>query len=259
MSSRAVRQFRARNPNQHQLLTGLVVDRQMSLLERGAKPYMRGASPGIVEDGEGEERGRARRRTRGGKTVTWSKTLLQVSPNSHNKRDSVMVFTFLTLSIQALLTQVRSISPRPPRQAASPRPAPRSPSPWMSSPRLDSSPAWSSSPPSPMRSPSPPATAMLSSSGTVPPPFHWQPLNAVEHQVHHQQLLQPKNLNLNIDLANIQVAQSPDEVGRGQDGEGVGRGEVESEGGKGWRTIPITRLDLSLDRTGTELQNMDVS
>jgi len=231
MSSRAVRQFRARNPNQHQLLTGLVVDRQMSLLERGAKPYMRGASPGIVEDGEGEERGRARRRTRGGKTVTWSKTLLQV----------------------------RSISPRPPRQAASPRPAPRSPSPWMSSPRLDSSPAWSSSPPSPMRSPSPPATAMLSSSGTVPPPFHWQPLNAVEHQVHHQQLLQPKNLNLNIDLANIQVAQSPDEVGRGQDGEGVGRGEVESEGGQGWRTIPITRLDLSLDLTGTELQNMDVS
>jgi len=231
MSSRAVRQFRARNPNQHQLLTGLVVDRQMSLLERGAKPYMRGASPGIVEDGEGEERGRARRRTRGGKTVTWSKTLLQV----------------------------RSISPRPPRQAASPRPAPRSPSPWMSSPRLDSSPAWSSSPPSPMRSPSPPATAMLSSSGTVPPPFHWQPLNAVEHQVHHQQLLQPKNLNLNIDLANIQVAQSPDEVGRGQDGEGVGRGEIESEGGQGWRTIPITRLDLSLDLTGTELQNMDVS
>ena len=92
MSSRAVRQFRARNPNQHQLLTGLVVDRQMSLLERGAKPYMRGASPGIVEDGEGEERGRARRRTRGGKTVTWSKTLLQVSPNSHNKRDIVYWF-----------------------------------------------------------------------------------------------------------------------------------------------------------------------
>ena len=97
MSSRAVRQFRARNPNQHQLLTGLVVDRQMSLLERGAKPYMRGASPGIVEDGEGEERGRARRRTRGGKTVTWSKTLLQVSPNAHNKRDIVMVFTSATL------------------------------------------------------------------------------------------------------------------------------------------------------------------
>ena len=111
MSSRAVRQFRARNPNQHQLLTGLVVDRQMSLLERGAKPYMRGASPGIVEDGEGEERGRARRRTRGGKTVTWSKTLLQVSPNSHNKRDIVNWFlhqhhygTSITfLSVQALL------------------------------------------------------------------------------------------------------------------------------------------------------------
>jgi len=67
MSSRAVRQFRARNPNQHQLLTGLVVDRQMSLLERGAKPYMRGLSPVLVEDGDGEERGRARRRTRGGK------------------------------------------------------------------------------------------------------------------------------------------------------------------------------------------------
>jgi hypothetical protein len=32
------------------------------------------------------------------------------------------------------------------------------------------------------------------------------------------------------------------------------------EGGAGqWRTIPITRLDLSLDLTGTDLQNMDVS
>merc|ERR1712001_393736 len=109
---------------------------------------------------------------------------------------------------------------------------------------------------SPMRSPSPPATAMLSSSGTVPPPFRWQPLN-VEHQVHHQQLLQPKSLNLNIDVQHIQVAQSPDEVGRGQDGEGVG-GHMEGEAGQ-WRTIPIARLDLSLDLTSTDLQNMDVS
>ena len=92
MSSRAVRQFRARNPNQHQLLTGLVVDRQMSLLERGAKPYMRGLSPVLVEDGDGEERGRARRRTRGGKTVTWSKTLLQVSPIAHSKSNVVLIF-----------------------------------------------------------------------------------------------------------------------------------------------------------------------
>merc|ERR1712114_15092 len=149
--------------------------------------------------------------TRGGKTVTWSKTLLQV----------------------------RSIRPRP---------APRSPSPWTSSPRLDASPAsWSSSPPSPMRSPSPPATAMLSSSGTAPPPFRWlQPLN-VEHQVHHQQLLHSKNLNLNLDV------QRSDEVGRSQESEG-GEGEAGQ-----WRTIPITRLDLSLDLTGTDLQNMDVS
>ena len=79
MSSRAVRQFRARNPNQHQLLTGLVVERQLTLLERCAKPYMmRGASPGL-DQVDGEERGRAKRRTRGGKTVTWSKTLLQVT------------------------------------------------------------------------------------------------------------------------------------------------------------------------------------
>ena len=48
-------------------------------MERGAKPYMmRGASPGL-DQVDGEERGRAKRRTRGGKTVTWSKTLLQVS------------------------------------------------------------------------------------------------------------------------------------------------------------------------------------
>jgi len=231
MSSRAVRQFRARNPNQHQLLTGLVVDRQMSLLERGAKPYMRGLSPVMGEDGDGEERGRARRRTRGGKTVTWSKTLLQV----------------------------RSISPRPPRQAASPRPAPRSPSPWTSSPQLDpssSAACWSSSPPSPMRSPSSPATAMLTSSGTAPPAFRWQvPLN-VEAQ--HQQLLQPKSLNLNSDVQ--QVAQISDEVGRGQEGEGGGGGLGQSESQLGqWRTIPITRLDLSLDLTGRDLQNMDVS
>ena len=79
MSSRAVRQFRARNPNQHQLLTGLVVERQLTLLERCAKPYMmRGTSPGL-DQVDGEERGRAKRRTRGGKTVTWSKTLLQVT------------------------------------------------------------------------------------------------------------------------------------------------------------------------------------
>ena len=64
----------------------------MSLLERGAKPYMRGTSPVVVEDGEGEERGRARRRTRGGKTVTWSKTLLQVSSNACNKRNTVLIF-----------------------------------------------------------------------------------------------------------------------------------------------------------------------
>jgi len=224
MSSRAVRQFRARNPNQHQLLTGLVVERQLTLLERGAKPYMmRGASPGL-DQVDGEERGRAKRRTRGGKTVTWSKTLLQV----------------------------RSISPRPPRQAASPRPAPRSSSPWTSSPRLDASPAWSSSsPPSPMRSPSPPATAGLTSSGTAPPPFSWQPLN-VDQQVLPQQLLQPRNLNLNLDTRHLQAAQGSDEVG--QEGELVG-GQGESQ----WRTIPITRLDLNVDLTSTDLQHMDVS
>ena len=94
---------------------------------------------------------------------------------------------------------------------------------------------------------------MLSSSGTVPPPFRWQPLN-VEHQVHYQQLLQPKSLNLNIDVQHLQVAQRPDEVGRGQDSEAGG----ESQAGQ-WRTIPITRLDLSLDLPSTDLQNMDVS
>merc|ERR1712213_6109 len=162
MSSRAVRQFRARNPNQHQLLTGLVVERQLTLLERGAKPYMMTG-----------------RRTRGGKTVTWSKTLLQV----------------------------RSISPRPPRQAASPRPA--------------------------------------------PPPFSWQPLN-VDQQVLPQQLLQPRNLNLNIDTRHLQANQGSDEIG--QENELVG-GQGESQ----WRTIPITRLDLNVDLTSTDLQHMDVS
>merc|ERR1712156_95570 len=148
---------------------------------------------------DGEERGRAKRRTRGGKTVTWSKTLLQV----------------------------RSISPRPPRQAASPRPAPRSPS------------------------PSPPATARLTSSGTAPPPFSWQPLN-VDQQVLPQQLLQPRNLNLNIDTRHLQANQGSDEFG--QEGELVG-GQGESQ----WRTIPITRLDLNVDLTSTDLQHMDVS
>merc|ERR1719494_1622071 len=150
------------------------------------------------------------------------------------------------------LNQVRSISPRPPRQAASPRPAPRSPSPWTSSPRLDASPAWSSSsPPSPMRSPSPPATARLTSSGTAPPPFSWQPLD-VDQQVLPQQLLQPRNLNLNLDTRHLQAAQGSDEVGR--EGDLVG-GQGESQ----WRTIPITRLDLNVDLTSTDLQHMDVS
>ena len=91
MSSRAVRQFRARNPNQHQLLTGLVVERQLTLLERCAKPYMmRGASPGL-DQVDGEERGRAKRRTRGGKTVTWSKTLLQVSSINSRSRINFLI------------------------------------------------------------------------------------------------------------------------------------------------------------------------
>merc|ERR1712213_46944 len=149
MSSRAVRQFRARNPNQHQLLTGLVVERQLTLLERGAKPYMmRGASPGL-DQVDGEERGRAKRRTRGGKTVTW------------------------------------------------------------------------------------------------------QPFN-VDQQVLPQQLLQPRNLNLNLDTRHLQAAQGSDEVG--QEGELLG-GQGESQ----WRTIPITRLDLNVDLTSTDLQHMDVS
>merc|ERR1712107_318402 len=166
MSSRAVRQFRARNPNQHQLLTGLVVERQLTLLERG----------------------RAKRRT-----------------------------------------------------AASPRPAPRSPSPWTSSPRLDASTWSSSSPPSPMRSPSPPATARLSSSGATPPPFSWQPLN-VDQQVLPQQLLQPRNLNLNLDTRHLQTNQGSDDIG--QENELVG-GQGENQ----WRSIPITRLDLNVDLT----------
>merc|ERR1712226_1250846 len=113
----------------------------------------------------------------------------------------------------------------------SPRPAPRSPSPWTLSPRLDASPAsWSSSPPSPMRSPSPPATARLTSSGTAPPPFSWQPLS-VDQQVLPQQLLQPRNLNLNLDTRHLQAAQGSDEVG--QEGELMG-GLGESQ----WRTIP---------------------
>merc|ERR1712211_51274 len=156
-------------------------------------------------------------------TVTWSKTLLQV----------------------------RSISPRPPRTAASPRPAPRSPSPWTSSPRLDA-PTWSSSsPPSPMRSPSPPATARLSSSGATPPPFSWQPLN-VDQQVLPQQLLQPRNLNLNLDTRHLQAAQGSDDVRQENE-------LVEGLGESQWRTIPITRLDLNVDLTSTDLQHMDVS
>ena len=100
---------------------------------------------------------------------------------------------------------------------------------------------------------------MLTSSGTAPPPFRWQvPLNVEAHQAHHQ-LLQQKSLNLNVDVQ--QVAQISDEVGRGgQEVEGVGGGLGQSESQLGqWRTIPITRLDLSLDLTGRDLQNMDVS
>ena len=98
---------------------------------------------------------------------------------------------------------------------------------------------------------------MLTSSGTAPPAFRWQvPLNVEAHQAHHQ-LLQQKSLNLNVDVQ--QVAQISDEVGRGQEGEGGGGlGQSESQLGQ-WRTIPITRLDLSLDLTGRDLQNMDVS
>merc|ERR1719150_1038816 len=101
-----------------------------------------------------------------------------------------------------------------------------------------------------MRSPSPPATARMSSSGTAPP-FSWQPLD-LDQQVLPQQLLQPRNLNLNLDTRHLQAAQGSDEVG--QENELVG-GQSESQ----WRTIPITRLDLNVDLTSTDLQHMDVS
>ena len=102
-----------------------------------------------------------------------------------------------------------------------------------------------------MRSPSPPATARLTSSGAAPPPFSWQPLD-LDQQVLPQQLLQPRNLNLNLDSRHLQAAQGSDEVG--QEGE-----LVEGLGESQWRTIPITRLDLNVDLTSTDLQHMDVS
>merc|ERR1711963_1068831 len=97
----------------------------------------------------------------------------------------------------------------------------------------------------------PPATARLSSSGTAPPPFSWQPLN-IDQQVLPQQLLQPRNLNLNLDTRHLQAAQGSEDVG--QEGELVG-GQGESQ----WRTIPITRLDLNVGLTSSDLQLMDVS
>lgn len=81
----------------------------------------------------------------------------------------------------------------------------------------------------------------------------------MEHQVQHRQLLQPKSLNLNIDVQHMQAAQGPDEVGQRQDGEREGGAQGEGQAGQ-WRTIPITRLDLGLDlTTGTDLENMELS
>ena len=70
-------------------------------MERGAKPYMmRGASPGL-DQVDGEERGRAKRRTRGGKTVTWSKTLLQVTSENFLFDFNVIYSTSIRCAVSA--------------------------------------------------------------------------------------------------------------------------------------------------------------
>merc|ERR1711890_129952 len=76
MSSRAVKQFRAKNPTQHLILTSMATS---MLAERQKKPYRRNSDGGlgiISEEVEEEGRGRAKRRG-AGKRVTWSSSLLQ--------------------------------------------------------------------------------------------------------------------------------------------------------------------------------------
>jgi len=75
MSSRAVKQFRARNPTQHLILTSMATS---MLAERQKKPYRRLSDVGVTSE-EVEDEGRGRQKRRGaGKRVTWSSSLLQV-------------------------------------------------------------------------------------------------------------------------------------------------------------------------------------
>jgi len=76
MSSRAVKQFRAKNPTQHLILTSMATS---MLAERQKKPYRRNSDGGLgITSEEVEEEGRGRAKRRGaGKRVTWSSSLLQ--------------------------------------------------------------------------------------------------------------------------------------------------------------------------------------
>jgi len=75
MSSRAVKQFRAKNPTQHLILTSMATS---MLAERQKKPYRRNSDGGLgMTSEEVEEEGRGRQKRRGaGKRVTWSSSLL---------------------------------------------------------------------------------------------------------------------------------------------------------------------------------------
>jgi len=76
MSSRAVKQFRAKNPTQHLILHSMATS---MLAERQKKPYRRNSDGGLgITSEEVEEEGRGRAKRRGaGKRVTWSSSLLQ--------------------------------------------------------------------------------------------------------------------------------------------------------------------------------------
>ena len=176
--SRAARQFRAKNPGQHLVLTSMVAEKRGGSGER--KPFQRLYEINAALEAE---ESRSRQRRKGEKTVTWSRKLLQV----------------------------RSISPRIPRQRSMPRISFRSrspsPPPQSSSPTLLLLPASSCSTP-----------RLLA----MPRPYNW----GSEHHQDRTQEMEEKQQPEPAETSPIPEATPSTENSIG-----------------GWRSIPIIRVN----------------
>jgi len=166
MSSRAVRQFRLQHPSHHLLLSSL----SCQAVERRSRPYPRLPlpSPSLGEEERGLEEGRRRRR--GGKSVTWSSSLLQVrSITPSPSRELPSPSTTLSLSHPTSASPSISIFSSPfsfsyPSSPSSLHPCPPTAAPTPTNPLSWPTPCQTPSPNCKRWKPSPPSTSQPTTS-----------------------------------------------------------------------------------------------